>query len=159
MLPSAGRISFGECKPAISPWDLTLACLLSSGIGRIIAKVQQLQQERDELRAANELAEGRATPAAEKVAALEGRLAAMQGAVPALSIHKAWFRAALAGMERIAEVDAAVRASGEVAWELWANATTISRDDADVVAIAAEPSIDLDAVFAAARAFQAARGG
>lgn len=75
------------------------------------------------------------------------------------AIHKAWLRAALADIGRIAELDAAVQSAGPVPWELWSNATTISQDDPDVTAIAAALNIDLAAVFTAARAIRTARGG
>jgi golgin subfamily B member 1 len=97
-----------------------------------------------------------------QVEALTARIAELEAAPKPPSdrtIHKAWLRAALASIERLAEVDAAVQSAGPVHWELWANATTISRDDADVVAIAEALKVDLDAVFAAARAIQVARGG
>lgn len=95
-----------------------------------------------------------------RIAELEAQIAALT-AEPERSIHKAYLRAALASkpFERLAEVDAAVQAAGAEKWELWANATTISQDDADVNAIADALGIDLDAVFVAARAIRAARGG
>lgn len=93
-----------------------------------------------------------------RIAVLEAQIGELTAA-PDRSIHKAYLRAALAGIERLSEVDAAVQAAGAVKWELWANATTISQDDPDVNAIAAALGIDLDAVFAAARAIRAARGG
>ncbi len=93
-----------------------------------------------------------------RITLLETQIAALT-AQPERSIHKAWLRAALASIEKLAAVDAAVQAAGAVQWELWANATTISQDDPDVNAIATALGIDLDAVFTAARAIRAARGG
>jgi hypothetical protein len=92
----------------------------------------------------------------ERIAELEAQIAALSSE-PERSIHKAYLRAALASIERLAEVDAAVQAAGAVKWELWTNATTISQDDPDVNAIADALGIDLDAVFAAARAIREGR--
>lgn len=100
-----------------------------------------------------------------RIALLEAQATELQAQVAALtaeperSIHKAYLRAALASIERLAEVDAAVQSAGAVKWELWANATTISQDDPDVNQIADALGVDLDAVFAAARAIRTARGG
>lgn len=93
-----------------------------------------------------------------RIAELEAQIATLT-AEPERSIHKAYLRAALASIERLAEVDAAVQSAGAVKWELWANATSISQDDPDVNQIADVLGIDLDAVFAAARAIRTARGG
>lgn len=112
------------------------------------AKVAEAASDRD----------AKVQAAAAKAAELEAQIASMT-AVPDRSIHKAYLRAALASIERLAEVDAAVQSAGAVKWELWANATTIAQDDADVNAIADALGIDLDAVFTAARAIRAARGG
>lgn len=93
------------------------------------------------------------------VAAAGVTIAAYEQPAAERSIHKAWLRAALADIGRIADVDAAVHTAGPVSWELWSNATTISQDDPEVNAIAGALGIDLDAVFAAALAIRAARGG
>jgi hypothetical protein len=148
-LPTGG---FGM-SPRVNVTEATLAGLLPDRA----AMTAQLVATQDERRAAAEAKEA----AGKEIETLKARLAEIETTPPQAngrSIHKAWLRAALASIERLAEVDAAVQAAGPVHWELWANATTISRDDADVVAIAAALSIDLDAVFAAARAIQAARG-
>lgn len=134
------------------------------------AKVTAAEKDRDEKVAAAEADKASAIAAAEadrdarlaekdaRIADLEAQIAPLT-AEPERSIHKAYLRAALASIERLAEVDAAVQAAGAVKWELWANATTISQDDPDVNAIADALGIDLDAVFVAARAIRAARGG
>lgn len=75
--------------------------------------------------------------------------------VPVTSIHKAYFRAALAAFDKLSEVDAAVTAAGPVKAELWAGATTIDITDPDVVVIAAALDIDLAAVLTRAREIQA----
>lgn len=91
-----------------------------------------------------------------KVSELEARVAELT-AVPERVIHKAYLRAALASIDKLAEVDAAVTIAGVVQWELWANATTISQDDPDVNEIATALNIDLDAVFEIARSIRSAR--
>lgn len=67
--------------------------------------------------------------------------------VPVSSIHVAWLRAALAEAGKLAAVDAAVSSQGDVKKALWDFATSISKADADVVAIAAALKLDLDALF------------
>lgn len=112
----------------------------------LLAQVQALQAELT-------AAEG----AQSRIAELEAQIAALTTTADR-SIHKAYLRAALASIDRLVEVDAAVQAAGSVKWELWANATTISQDDPDVAAIAAALDIDLDVVFAAARGIRGGRG-
>jgi hypothetical protein len=155
-----------ETAAALLPHAALLAQLqaVQAENGSLADRVRAAEEARDaagvEARALVATAEAEAQAAKDEAVLLKARIAELEGKPPADSgrtIHKAWLRAALASIERLAEVDAAVQAAGPVPWELWANATTISRDDADVVAIAAALSIDLDAVFAAARAIQAAR--
>tara|TARA_R110002020_G_scaffold34066_33_gene103947 strand:- start:8922 stop:9422 length:501 start_codon:yes stop_codon:yes gene_type:complete len=74
---------------------------------------------------------------------------------PVTSIHKAYFRAALAAFDKLGDVDAAVTAAGPVKAELWAGATTIDITDPDVVAIAGALEIDVAAVLTKAREIQA----
>ncbi|KAF0135605.1 MAG: hypothetical protein FD152_1268 [Xanthobacteraceae bacterium] len=130
----------------------------------LLAQVQALQAREkannDRVKAAEEDRDAKVAEKDARIAELEARIAALT-AEPERTIHKAYLRAALAGkpFEKLVEVDAAVRAAGAAQWELWANATTISQDDADVNAISDALGIDLDAVFTAARAIRAARGG
>jgi hypothetical protein len=63
------------------------------------------------------------------------------------TIHVAWFRAALAEIEKLDIVDAAVTAAGPVQEQLWNYATTIRRNHPSIVSIAAALNIDLDALF------------
>lgn len=65
-------------------------------------------------------------------------------------IHIAWLRAALAEAGVLDDVNATVAAAGPVKQQLWDYATTITRYDTDVVAIADALSIDLDLIFARA---------
>lgn len=73
-------------------------------------------------------------------------------------IHIAWLRAALAEAGVLDDVNAAVAAAGPVKQQLWDYATTITRYDADVVAIADALSIDLDIIFARAAEIRDTRG-
>lgn len=92
----------------------------------------------------------------DRISELEARITELT-AVPDRVIHKAYLRAALASIDKLAEVDAAVTAAGVVQWELWANATTISQDDPEVNAIAEALDIDLAAVFEIAHGIRSAR--
>lgn len=154
-----GIASYAE-NGAAQPMAAETAAPLLGSDGALLAQVQSLL-------AANAALEGAAEAHADALAAKDAKIAELEAQIAALtaeperSIHKAYLRAALAGkpFERLAEVDAAVQAAGAEKWELWANATTISQDDPDVNAIATALGIDLDAVFVAARAIRAARGG
>ncbi len=80
---------------------------------------------------------------------------------PALSsreIHVAWFKAALAEMEVLDAVDAAVRGLPQVKQVLWEYATTIREDDADVAMLALALGIDLSEVFDRADTIRIGRG-
>lgn len=70
--------------------------------------------------------------------------------LPPLSVHIAWLRAALAEAGKLDAVNAAVATAGPVKAQLWDYATTITRNDPDVVAIAAALQINLDEIFARA---------
>lgn len=152
-----GIASYAENGAAQPMTSETAASLLGSD-GALLAQVQALL-------AANAALEGAAEAHADALAGKDARISELEAQIatltaePERSIHKAYLRAALASIERLAEVDAAVQSAGAVKWELWANATTISQDDPDVNAIADALGIDLDAVFVAARAIRAARGG
>lgn len=73
--------------------------------------------------------------------------------------HAAWLRAALAEAGKLDAVDAAVEAAGPVKLALWQYATTIRRDDPDVMAIAGALKIDLAALFLRADAIRRERTG
>lgn len=72
-------------------------------------------------------------------------------------LHAAWIRAALADFGKADAVNAAVAAAGPVKQALWDFATTISRNDPDVIAIASACNIDLEALFRRADELRAAR--
>lgn len=74
-------------------------------------------------------------------------------------IHIAWLRAALAEAGTLSAVNAAVASAGPVKQALWEYATTIRRNDPDVVAIAGALSIDLDALFIRADEIRIERQG
>lgn len=74
-------------------------------------------------------------------------------------IHIAWLRAALAEAGALESVNAAVGAAGPVKQVLWQDATTIRRNDPDVVAIAGALSLDLDALFIRADEIRSGRQG
>lgn len=74
-------------------------------------------------------------------------------------IHVAWLRAALAEDGVLDDVNAAVAAAGAVKLALWEYATTIRRNDPDVVAIAGALSLDLDALFIRADEIRLERQG
>lgn len=78
--------------------------------------------------------------------------------VPA-DIHVAWLRAALAEAGTLSAVNAAVASAGAVKQALWEYATTIRRNDPDVMAIAGALSIDLDALFIRADEIRIERQG
>jgi hypothetical protein len=77
---------------------------------------------------------------------------------PPADIHIAWLRAALAEAGRLDAVNAAVASQGQVKQALWDYATTISRTDPDVMAIASALSIDLAALFMRADEIRQLRG-
>lgn len=74
-------------------------------------------------------------------------------------IHIAWLRAALAEADVLGAVNAAVTSAGPVKQVLWRDATTIRRNDPDVVAIAGALSLDLDALFIRADEIRSGRQG
>lgn len=73
-------------------------------------------------------------------------------------VHVAWLRAALAEAGKLDQVDAAVTSKGAVKKALWDYATSISRSDPDVIAVATALSIDLAALFLRADAIRRERG-
>lgn len=76
---------------------------------------------------------------------------------PIETIRTAWLKAALAQIGKLADVNAAV--TDPVFKALWDSATEIRRNDPDVIAVAAALAIDLDDLWARARAIRAARSG
>lgn len=78
--------------------------------------------------------------------------------VPA-DIHVAWLRAALAEAGTLSAINAAVASAGAVKQALWEYATTIRRNDPDVMAIAGALSTDLDALFIRADEIRIERQG
>lgn len=78
---------------------------------------------------------------------------------PPTELHAAWLRAALAEAGQADAVNAAVNAAGPVKAALWEFATTISRLDNEVIAIATALNIDLRALFARADEMRAHREG
>lgn len=74
-------------------------------------------------------------------------------------VHAAWFRAALAEIGAVENVNRAVAAQGPVAATLWEYATTIRSDDPDVIAVAAAVGVDLSALFARALEIRGQRAG
>lgn len=76
-------------------------------------------------------------------------------APPPETIRAAYLKAALAQIDKLTAVDAAV--TDPVLKTLWASATEIRRDDPDVAAVAAALAIDLNDLWARARTIRAAR--
>lgn len=77
---------------------------------------------------------------------------------PPRSVHIAWLEAALAEIDKLASVEAAVGTASPAAQALWRRATTITETDPEVVAIASVLDIDLPALFDRANAIRASRG-
>lgn len=75
-------------------------------------------------------------------------------APPVETIRVAWVKASLAQIGKLEPVNAAV--TDPVLKALWDSATEIRRDDPDMVEVAAALSIDLDHLWARARAIRAA---
>lgn len=89
-----------------------------------------------------------------------GVFTAPEPVVPVPSeVHIAWLRAALAEAGTLSAVNAAVASAGAVKQALWEYATTIRRNDPDVMAIAGALSIDLDALFIRADEIRIERQG
>lgn len=74
---------------------------------------------------------------------------------PVEVIRTAYLKAALAQMGKLATVEAAI--SDPVLKALWDAATEMRRDDPDMIALASALSIDIEAVWTAARAIRDAR--
>ena len=77
---------------------------------------------------------------------------------PPRSVHIAWLEAALAEVDKLASVEAAVGTATPAAQALWRRATTISESDPEVIAIASVLEIDLPALFDRANAIRVSRG-
>lgn len=75
-------------------------------------------------------------------------------AAPVETIRVAWVKAALAEIDKLNAVNAAI--SDPLLLALWTSATEIRRDDPDMIAIAAALNIDLDDLWVRARAIRAA---
>ena len=74
-------------------------------------------------------------------------------------IHIAWFKAALADMNKLDAVEAAVATLPAAKRIMWEYATSIIETDADVVAISAALRIDLSAAFDRAEAIRSGKFG
>lgn len=74
---------------------------------------------------------------------------------PVEVIRTAYLKAALAQMNKLDVVEAAIQ--DPVLKALWDHATEMRRDDPDMIALAAALSIDIEAVWIAARAIREAR--
>jgi hypothetical protein len=74
-------------------------------------------------------------------------------------IHVAWFRSALAEIDKLEAVNAAVQSMGAAQTQVWEYASTINKDDTDVINIARALGIDLDALMIRAAKIRDARNG
>lgn len=85
-----------------------------------------------------------------EIESLKVQVAQLKSAASTAGIHKAYFRAALAAMEKLAAVDAFMATQSALKQELWAGATTIDITDKDIIAVASALDIDLAATLARA---------
>ncbi|MGJ8570418.1 MAG: hypothetical protein ACSHXI_06945 [Hoeflea sp.] len=121
-----------------------------------LALLAAAQAERD---AALEGIDAAVAPKNEEIESLKAQIATLTPAEPATSIHKAYFRAALASMGRLAEVDDFMTTQSPLKQELWGGATTIDITDPDIVAVADSLAVDLPATLARANEIKAGNRG
>lgn len=134
-----------------------LAGLIGENAAALVASNAALSVQLADAEADARSAAERLTAAQSEIASLNGQIAAITD--PGASVHKAYFRAALAAMEKLAAVDTFMATQSTLKQELWAGATTIDITDKDIVAIAAALEIDLAAVLARAQQIRAGDRG
>lgn len=94
-----------------------------------------------------------------EIESLKAQVTQLKSAASTAGIHKAYFRAALAAMEKLEAVDAFMATQSALKQELWAGATTIDITDADIIAVASALDIDLAATLARAKEIRAGDRG
>jgi len=132
-----------------------LAGLIGENAAALVASNAALSVQLADAEADAGSAAERLTAAQSEIDSLKSQIA--RTTVSGVSIHKAYFRAALASMGRLVEVDNFMAGQPLLKQELWAGATEIDITDPDIVAVADALNIDLAATLARANEIKAGR--